>query len=138
MDARITVKVLGVSETDLTEMMTQLHFMDERISVERIHKRSLAADPATVALIGAGGVLIAQLISSAVNVYLEHKKRAAEARARHEAESQKPVPAPTVMVTVNLVLGGKLTKTIGTPADVNGLVSELPADSAEVTSVTMS
>ena len=95
----LTVHSPNLSKAHLMDLLGGLAVMDGRIHVrEEKADSNLACDPATVALIGAAGMAVVELIKSATAVYLERKKSSAS----NAADPPKPA-----RVTVYLTLGGK-------------------------------
>jgi hypothetical protein len=92
----LTVHSPNLSKAHLMDLLGGLAVMDGRIRVrEEKADSNLACDPATVALIAAAGMAVAELIKSATAVYLARKK-------------SNPVDPPKpARVTVYLTLGGK-------------------------------
>lgn len=111
----VVFNIPNMSKSLLMDMLGSLRYTKHRIKVaDESADSSLACDPATVALIGAAGMAVVELIKSATSVYLERKK---EGRS-----SDKPVP---VHVTVHLSLGGKKEATVTRAEELDGAFSEI-------------
>jgi hypothetical protein len=98
----------NVSKAVLMDMLGGLALHDSRVKVRpEFADGNLACDPATVALITAGGFAVVELIKSATSIYLD----------RHKSKPADP-PQPA-RVTVFLTMGGKRTATVTEPGQLD-------------------
>ncbi len=111
----VVVNVPTMSKALLMDMLAGLSFRDQRIKVvEESPDGSLACDPATVALIGAAGMAVVELIKSATRIYLSRRK--------DKKASTKAIP---VRVTVHLSLGGKKEATVTRAEELDQALSDI-------------
>lgn len=120
-ETRVVFSAPGMSKAELSDLLGGLKMAGKPMKVDTAPSSGgLNTDPATVALIGAAGLLLVELIKSATQIYLEHKKASA------------PQEKPTAQVTVHLTLGGRRTARISNAAELTLLIPDLPSDPAEI------
>jgi hypothetical protein len=122
-DYRLLFSVPAMSRAQLMDMLGGLAMRDKRVKVADERQGSdLDTDPATVALISAGGLMAVELIRSVTQIYLEHKK----------AQVKKPEKPPEVQVTVHLALGDRRSATVIDAEEIDVKLADLPKDPAEI------
>jgi hypothetical protein len=122
-DTRVVFSAPGMSRAQLMDLLGGVAARDPRVRVADPREGgALDADPATVALIGAVGLMLVELIRSATQVYLERKK----------AEARKAESPPQVQVVVHFTLGGRRSVTVQDAEQIGVLLADLPADPAEI------
>jgi hypothetical protein len=128
MTNRLIIHAPGLSKASLAGLLGDVMMWEGRISVEEVRSDgNLAADPATVALIAAGGTVVAEVVKIAVQAIFDWLK----ARSKPE----EPKSPPQLVVTIEFTLGGRRAATISDPAQLEERFGQLPRDFSEISRV---